>query len=190
MLILTATFAAPAAAYERGGECPSVTTFRPFSPWGDQREYVRIPGGSFDDDDFAWTGSGAARVVPADNPFQLGSRGIGSALLSSGDSLTSPAICIDRSYPHLRFVARALAGPAKLGLAVTWEDARGNEKETVLDAQDAKQYRGWGVSRMVRLRDALPRHEEIRDVHVRFFVDRKAGTWLVDDVFIDPYKRG
>jgi hypothetical protein len=188
-LILAAAPAATAQASEPPAACPGVETFRPFSPWGDERDYAAIPGGSFDDD-VAWSGSGTASVVAADNPFQLGSAGTRAALLNSGDSFTSPSICIDRSYPLLRFVARAVAGPARLGVAITWVDARGNARQTMLDGHDAKRYQSWGVSRAVRLRDALPRREEIRDVHVRFFVDGKAGAWLIDDVFIDPYKRG
>ena len=172
-LVLAATLAPAAQAYEKSDACPDVETFRPFSQWGDESDYVEIPGGSFDDETL-WSASGTAGVVEADNPFQIGGTGTGAALLNGGDSITSPSICIDRRYPHLRFLARAAHGKAKLKTVVTWVDEKGNDKETLLDDHDSKQYAVMGcvADGQAEERPAAPRGDPRR---TRALLPRREG---------------
>jgi hypothetical protein len=168
--------------------CPRPDTTPAFSPWGDEADYFPMPGGQFEDG-LVWTGSGSPEVVESDSPFELGRPGSHALRLRAGDAVVSPSICIDRSYRHIRFVLRGLDASSKLRLAVLWTDERGREMRTTLDDHDAKAYRAWGVSRIVRLRKAVPRGEAVHDIRLRFWVEGKRGTWLVDDVYVDPYKR-
>ena len=168
--------------------CGVPDTSQPFSRWGDDADYVLMPGGSFEEA-AGWSTIGSSLVVDADNPFEIGGQGARALRLDSGDSATSPSICIDRSYPHVRFVLRGQDATSKLKLSVLWTDARGRAMQEPLDDHDAKTYRAWGPSRTVRLKRALPRGEAIRDIRLRFWVEGKAGSWLIDDVYVDPYKR-
>jgi len=167
--------------------CPSVDTTQAFSRWGDHGQYTAVPGGSFDADT-GWSASGTAAIVDADNPFGLAA-GAGALRLGAGASMTSPPICIDRSYPHLRFVLRASEARAKLTLTVLFADAKGKVIDAQLAAYDAKPYRAWNVSRIVKLGAAVPRAADVRDIRLRFSVGGRSGAWLVDDVYLDPYKR-
>ena len=177
-----------AASAQSAGACPIPDSWHAFSRWGDEADYVLMPGGSFEDG-IGWPGSGTPQIVDADNPLEPDGPGTRALRLGSGDSVTSPSLCIDRHYPHLRFLLRGEDAGAKLKLTVLWEDANGRQKQAPLDDHDPKAYRSWGISSVVKLRKAVPRGEGTHDIRLRFRVEGKAGAWLIDDVYVDPYKR-
>ena len=187
-LVLAATLAPAAEAYEKHDACPDVETFRPFSQWGDESDYVGIPGGSFDDETL-WTASGAAGVVEATTRSRSG----------------APAPARPCSTAATRSRPRA---SASIGGIRTCGSSRGRARE--VEAQDGRDMvdgrattrrrcsrstrpladAAWGPSKIVTLSGALPRREEIREVRVRFPDEKAEGEWLVDDLFVDPNKRG
>lgn len=169
--------------------CPEVGTTRAFGPWGDDADYAEMPGGSFEDG-LTWTQTGSPELVAAGNPLEVNGVSSTAVLLRAADSITSPSICIDETYPTLRFVLRGMDPSSKLKLDVLWTGENGRPEQTRLDDHDAKQYGAWGLSRIVRLRDAVPRGEAVRDIRLRFSVKGATGAWLLDDVYIDPFRRG
>jgi hypothetical protein len=183
---LTALALLPATA--AADRCDDQLT-RPFAPWGDDADYAEAPGGLFTSE-LDWTATGAARLVADSNPYALGADDTTSAALDKGDTITSPLICVSRYHPHLRFAARALDKAGHLGLAVLWTDEHGKAKEAALDDTDGNRYRSWGLSNKIRLNKVLPRDESIRSVQLRFTARDGKGSWLVDNVFVDPVKSG
>jgi hypothetical protein len=184
---------AASAGNAHAAECPSVETSQAFSRWGDGSEYALVPGGTFEEG-MTWSASGPAQAVATDNPLDITGESTASALLETSASITSPSLCIDRSYPHLRFAARAPDGAAtqaRLTLAVAWTDAFGRVNRAYLGGYQAMWYGGWSVSDVVDLRRAVPLDERIRDIRLTFKVEAwRPGKWLIDDILIDPYKRG
>ncbi len=175
------------ASFVRGA-CPNVPTSAVFEDWGDISAYVAVPGGAFEDA-LIWSLEGTPVLVEERHPFEIGDAGETAVKLQSGDAIVSPKICVDHNYPHLRFVTRAHEGDAKLKLDVLWTDANGTRKTTRLEDHDGNAYRAWGLSRMVSLDKLLPKGEDARDIRLRFVVEGKTGTWLIDDVYVDPFKR-
>jgi hypothetical protein len=169
--------------------CPDLPTSRPFERWGDDSDYTTVPGGAFEGA-LGWDAVGAPTLVPEEDPFSLGGTGASSVHLSLGESITSPVLCLSRLHPHLRFVARA-GGKSHLRLDVLWTDDKGKAKETSLEDHDSNRYRDWAPSRLVKLKKVLPKDlDTVRNVRLRFRQTDGDGGWLIDDVFVDPVKRG
>ena len=71
-------------------------------------------------------------------------------------------------------------------------DRRGRQaQETQIGDLDSEQARRLvALQARSSLRDAVPNDEAVREVRLRFDVDGDERSWLIDDVYIDPYKRG
>jgi hypothetical protein len=70
-----------------------------------------------------------------------------------------------------------------------WTDDAGKAKQTDL-GDDNDTASSWAPSRIIDFKDAVPRGDGARHVRLRFWVDGKSGAWLLDDVYVDPHKRG
>ncbi len=182
--------------------CPDRPSRRAFEPWGDVSDYIDVPGGAFEDE-LTWSASGAPSLVAEDNPFEV-SGGRTAARLQEGDTITSPPICITKHYPHIRFAARAATAGASLSPYVLWTEHDDRTRRVWLDSQSDRFYREWRLSGKIPLRRALPGYKQVREVRLGFSVAAasddddddddasRAGppAWLIDDVFVDPMKRG
>ncbi len=166
--------------------CPDIKTRRVFGPWGDESDYVQLDGGSFEK--LTWSADGSPQIVEERNPFEVGG-GSRAVRLSAGDSITSPEMCIDRNYPHLRFVVRAVVPGSTLRVDVLWIGDDGKPYSVELDSEEGDSTQ-WKLSQLVRMTRALPSYEAVRAVRLRFSVEGKSAACLVDDVFVDPMKRG
>lgn len=177
--------ALPAAA---GAYCPDQTLVQPFAEWGDDASYVAVPGGTFAGA-FTWEAAGSPTLVSESNPFALDAADATSAQLEGGDGMTSPPLCVSRWHPHMRFSAHAVAQRgARLKLDVLWTDDHGKPKVAALTNADGRPFKSWHLSKELKLGKALPKGELVRDVRVRFTA--LTGSWVVDDVYVDPVKRG
>ena len=183
VLALAALPSAAAAA-----ECPAEPATTAFARFGDPALYALVPGGSFEGA-LTWAAFGDAALVGRNEPFFLSGPGTSSVRLRGKGSIVSPVVCVDALRPTLRFVARALDDDSRLVLEVLWNDA-GVHKRSVLEEHPSDLWRQWAPSKVVPLGTALPTGAgEVHDVRLRFSLKDGDGEWLVDDVFIDPYRR-
>lgn len=84
---------------------------RTFAAWGDQGQYVPVPGGSFENGHAGWSFSGGAGIVGGNEPFYLGSTSDShSLLLPPGSSATTPGVCLSILTPTIRFVGSSSDG--------------------------------------------------------------------------------
>lgn len=168
--------------------CDDVDSQLIFTSFDDPHYYSLVQGGSFEDS-LSWSATGSPQLVDEGNPFDLGgTESTRAARLQAGDSIVSPPLCVDRRYPHLRFVAKSIAADADLKIAALWTDDKGKQKESDL-GNHKDEHDGWHVSKHVKLKKVLPKEDEARDIRLRFTVKKGSGSWLVDDVYVDPYKR-
>lgn len=163
--------------------CPTESTSQPFNHLGDQNHYFLAPGGDFEGAT-SWTRYGNATVV------ETGSNGVGpgasAARLPHTSSVTSPVICVDGDRPHLRFVARAGSDDGTLRVDAIGEDG----SKTPLAKLDADDHEGWRVTRPVLLAAPLGIADAAPLKLVRLRLTAIGGSWLADDVYVDPYTRG
>jgi hypothetical protein len=163
----------PAAA--SAAVCPDVPSSPILSTFGDTNDYFLAPGGDFETG--IWAGKDVERA-DAGKPWSLA--GPTALLLRDGKRGTSPMFCVSERHPHLRFFARGAAGDALQVEAI--------ENGVVTALVVVPGTGGWELTSIVPLATLLGYlGDEGHDVKLRITAVR--GTWLVDGVYIDPYRR-
>src|SRR5206468_10170855 len=106
--------------------CDTQTLSQAFLPWADVANYTLDPGGSFEPGTPKWSLSGADATA-GNEPFFVADDGDGRSLtIASGESATSPVICVGLGHPDIRFFSKASTSFGQLNVEVLFEDAAGN----------------------------------------------------------------
>jgi hypothetical protein len=174
-----AALAAPAAA--SAAECAPQPTTKAFAAYGYVNDYFAAPGGTFE----SLTGWTRIRYPDLESGFNLLSlvSGSRSVELDEGDGVTSVSFCVDRTMPHLRFMANH-DDEGQLDVTVTTSYGGSTDSSSMSVSPDA--HRTWAPSQFIELKtSAIPAGEQ-GTATVSF---RSQGDWRVDDVAIDPYRR-
>jgi hypothetical protein len=170
-------------------DCEPKPTSKVFSKWGDQRNYMLAPGGSFEDGAPGWKLNGAS-IVSGNETSYVGGRSHSKSLrLDGGDTATSPEICVGLEHPVIRFFAKnnrlllstmtvevivhtslGLKVPVPVGLLLP----RSSWKPTP------------GFLVVANLLPLLP--GDYTPVQFRFRAIG-AGSWWIDDFYVDPRRR-
>jgi hypothetical protein len=167
-------------------------------PFGDGLNYVLVPGGSFEGS--VW--KPGMRVAENEPWFVHGASDRRS--LGFSTAVVSPATCIGLLDPTLRFFARQVGGtPSALGVQARFVDALGLSHSVPLVAAPDATQGGWVRSAPIpifaNVLAARPAETGSFDPGqgppiptgtVQFAFVPAAGTsWLIDDVYVDPYRR-
>ena len=175
---LCALAAAPGAAL--AAECPVPVTTKAFAQFGDANEYVLAPGGDFEL--LSWTKVGFVSLELGNDPFGLAPGVRALKLNHAGEAATSAAFCVDRTMPHMRFVARG-AGPLNVTVAVNLPS--GGTVTTTGHVSSAD-HQWWAPSRFVQLNTSSIPEGQSGSAKITF---ESQGDWRIDNVFLDPYRR-
>ena len=178
-LVIAAFAAAPGTA--AAAECEYGPTSPVFAQFGDSADYYLAPGGDFES--LTWSSWGGPELVEGGNPYALAGGEL-SLELEESDSVRSPLLCVSRDTPHLRFVAKGDDG--QLDVEVRSYNKWGRVTDSSSGSISPSDHRRWAASRNVDLKVDSLGYGEVGAVTVTF---RSQGDWLIDDVFIDPYRR-
>jgi hypothetical protein len=181
-------FGGAAAAF---AACPSQAVSTPFSPWGDTSNYFLIPGGSFEGtaSQVGWSLSNAS-LMAGNEPFDVTGSADGQSLtIDAGGSATSPYFCVDNSMPDLRLLARQVAAGGDLKIKALVPTGSGVNVYPVGDLADGSMPSWAPTSPITGNSGAIPDGTSLM-VALRFEVPAAAGTWKIDDVYVDPYRAG
>jgi hypothetical protein len=171
--------------------CDSQTLEQPFLPWADVAHYVIAPNGTFESGASGWSLSGGASVVSGNESYYVHGAGESRSLvLPSGSSATSSSMCVGIEHPTLRiFALNSRAALSTLKVDVLFEDAAGNVQSLTIGNLTASA--SWQPSLVmplvVNLLPLLP--DERTAVAFRFTPKGAAGSWRIDDVYVDPYRK-
>jgi hypothetical protein len=165
----------------------------PFAQWSDNADYFLVHQGDLSAGAMEWD-LGTGGLVAQNNPFSLHGEETVSAGLSEGDSAVAPMVCVGINDPTMRFFVRnpgAVTGTLKV--EVLYEDASYNMHSlqlgvlTAADAGDA-----WTPSPTLLLAAPLVAllDADLTPVWFRFTAQGAGSSWLVDDVYVDPYGKG
>jgi hypothetical protein len=192
---LAALIAAPAhaAGIANPYNCaPQPTLAQSFSAWSDYGLYTPVPNAGLENGATGWTLTGAAEVVPGNEPWNIGGPGQDNALdLPAGSSAVTAPLCIDATYPHFRLFARN-TGPlgSAMKIEVLYYDGKGNitntkpyDYKTPTNAWQPTGMVGINVFTSKTIVTAAP-------VAFRFTPTTKDGHFQIDDVYVDPWARG
>jgi hypothetical protein len=178
-----------------GGPCMLPATSQVFSQFGDTNNYYLAGGGDFEyglnsllsmRHVAAWTGNLSASVVAGSEPYELAGRGDDTATrLRSGGKVVSTPFCVSADQPHLRLVAKSLSG-GNLRVTVSTVGWTGGFRSTTT-VVPAAEHAAWAPTRYVPLNTTGMPADERGLATVT--IESTDGTWLVDDVFVDPYAK-
>lgn len=169
--------------------CEQQATSKPFSRWGDNRDYTLAPGGSFESGAPGWSLSGASVVSGNESFYVGGSSHRYSLRLDPGETATSPEICVGLEHPVIRLFARnnrlllstlsvEVIARTSLGLKVAVPVG------LVLPRSSWKPTPAYLV--VANLLPLLP--DNYTPVAFRFRAIG-FGSWWIDDFYVDPRRR-
>jgi hypothetical protein len=175
LLALALLLAAPALAR---ADCPAVPLAHTFLPWLDPAWYEAAPDGGLESGGVGWTLAGGATVGDGNDPYEPGAN---SLSLPAGATATTPTVCVDVAHPTIRFFARGGSGP--LTVTVLFRDPVLGVLLAVPVGTALLSSPDWAPSAVMPVLGNILSGE----VAFRF---TSAGSWRVDDVFVDPYSKG
>ena len=183
LVLVALAFAGPAQASVAG--CPSQPVSQTFLPWLDPAWYVPAPGGDLEGDG-QWNLEGGAAVADGNEPFLAGDR---SLSLPAGSSATTAPMCIGIEHPTIRLFARNTGDPlSTLTVAVVFRDVLGVTRMLPVGVVTAGS--SWAPTLPMPLGVNLLSLLGDQDVAFRFTPAGDSGEWTIDDVYVDPYKKG
>lgn len=187
-----ASAGALASASAADAACAQQTTTKAFAAYGDNADYVLAPGGSFESTSAKWSLTGST-LVSGSAPFAAAAKTDRTSLSIPGAGLAaSPAFCVGQEHPTFRFLARKTSGTwAQLLVKIRWTDSTGRSNDTVVGSLDGSRYASWAPSPPIVLAQTLPIWNRSQSFNAKIVLDPEdaGGTWQVDNVYIDPFRR-
>ena len=184
LALVALAFAAPSQAVAAG--CPSQPMSQTFLPWLDPAWYVPAPGGDLEGNGAEWTLQDGAAVADGNEPFLAGGR---SLTLPAGSSATTAPMCVDVEHPTVRLIARNTGSPlSTLTVSVVFHDVLGVRRALPIGVVTAGP--DWAPTLPMAMGVNLLSLLGDQDVAFRFTTAGDGGEWAIDDVYVDPYKKG
>ena len=174
---------------ESAPSCDPQPTSKPFARWGDNRNYMLAPGGSFEQGTPGWNLRGASVVSGNESYYVGGSSDRYSLRIDGGETATTPEICVGLEHPVVRLFARnnrlllsamsvEVIATTSLGLKVAVPVG------VVLPRSSWRPTPAYLV--VANLLPLLP--GDYTPVAFRFRAIG-AGSWWIDDFYVDPRRR-
>lgn len=187
--IVVAPFAgvATAQAADDAARCEGRVIEQPFTAWEDPADYFLAPDGDFSAGAAGWDLAGA-EVVDDNEPWHVhGGDAVAAVRIESGASATSPTICVGQDDPTMRFFARSAGDPSgTLDVEVLYTDEAGTAQALTIGTITADSAAEW--TPVAPLPITANAYE--MSVAFRFTARGTDSTWLIDDVYVDPYRKG
>jgi len=170
------------------GGCPAVPTAQTFSPWGDVADYFLAPDGGIEAGAAGWDLDDGAAAVEGNETYAVGGTDDHRSLsLPAGSSATTAPICIGIEHRSMRFFVRG-SGAGVVHVDAVYDKGSDTEKHVRLASITADE--SWAPSAIIpmRVNEIAPDHDNALPVSLRFTA-RGEGSWQIDDVYVDPYRK-
>jgi hypothetical protein len=191
---LTRTLAVSCGVFFAGAgtalaSCPAQSLSSPFSQWGDTNSYFLIPGGSFAGtaDQVGWTLDDAS-LTSGNEPFGVGGASDDQSLtIDGGGSATSPYFCVDNTMSDLRLFARQVASGSDLQVRALVQISGTVTAIPVGDLADGSMPDWAPTQPITGDTSAIPDGSSVMAA-LQFTVPASAGSWQLDDIYVDPWR--
>jgi hypothetical protein len=170
-------------------DCPKQSLSQPFARWGDRASYTLLSGGGLEGSLTGWSLSGAARTVEGNEPWKVGGAADHRSLtLPLGSSALSAPICVGLEHPTLRFFTRKQSGLlSTLAVSVRVKTSLGAVLEVPVGVILAGST--WTPTPQTLVVANLLPLAPGAYTSVQFRFTPVLGSWQVDDVYVDPFRR-
>ena len=159
--------------------CSPSTVSQPFAPWLDYFDYELVPGGDFESS--TWTLTGGAKLVQGSEPYAVtGTLGSSALSLPAGSSAQSPLVCVDTTYPVIRFF---IAGTGSVAVNLV-------DGSSTVPAGTAVAGGDWAPTPVMLTNSAAVAAVSGGTAQVSVALTGVSGNPQIDDVFVDPWSRG
>jgi len=179
------------AALVETAACDDASLSQAFAQWGDQAWYKLAPRGDFESGLDGLTHRGA-RTIAGSEPYGVtGAVGQRALELNAGDSITLPATCMNAGNPAFRLFSRSSGG--LLGLVpvmkaeVLYRD--GLLGIIAVPAGVVTPSGSWTPTGAQLTLSAAGAAVAGGEAPLSIRLTSVLGSWTVDDVFVDPYRR-
>jgi hypothetical protein len=189
-IVAACAFAAPAHAgvlTTSATSCDDSALSQPFKRWNDNNYYKTV--GTFENGSDGWTLAGGAKVVSGnETAYVHGAKDSHSLLLPAGSTATTPPVCVGLDEPTLRFFTRKNSGLlSTMAVTVQVQTSLGVWVTLPIGTDLGG---GWHPSLpMLVVANLLPLLPPDRTAVKFSFTPLLAGSWQVDDVYVDPLAR-
>jgi hypothetical protein len=187
LAILTTGLAAStsSAGILPGSGCNYPPAIQPFRPWADAASYSLMQGGSFEAGASGWALAGNARVVSGNESYFVTSRGDSRSLaIPAFSSAMTPPFCVNLTRPTFRFFASNTgASTSRLRVRVVFRSILGILG--ILDGGTVAAGSAWTPSPIMLATLNAPLGTN--NVQFVFTPSDTAGSWRIDDVYVDPW---
>jgi hypothetical protein len=173
---------------QSAGPCPTYASSQVFSKWLDGASYTLAPGGAFESSaDLTFTGG--AKIVAGNEPSSVHDAGDkSSVLIPQGGTVTTGPICVGLDKPTVRFFAKrpSFALLPLLTVEGVFTTKAGTTASLPMVGVPLAG-NSWSVQLPFVTTGALL---ELGDTTMmRFRIRAVAGSWQVDDFYVDPWRR-
>ena len=176
------TGGATAASAAATPSCPMQSVSTLFAPWGDAKSYFLMPGGSFEAGTPGWSLTGSAVVGNGnESSYVTGNKDSHSLMLAPGAQAVSPSVCVEGGNTMRLFVRNS--GTASSVLHVTTYAKNPATGLVFSHTFDVTGSAAWGAPTSL----FMPNLMGVEDLTM-VFTTSGAGTWNIDDVYVDPFK--
>jgi hypothetical protein len=171
--------------------CSTPPIEQPFLRWGDSAYYTLVSNGGLEAGTTDWTVSKGSVVSGNESFYVHSARDANSLSLPAGSSATTRAVCVGLDKPSMRFFARSTGTGLLSSLRVDalFESSLGLTLSVPIGIISPSS--AWKPSAplliVANLLPLLPGQQ----TPVAFrFTPQGTGSWSVDDVYVDPHRRG
>ena len=199
LTLVTSAFAFVAFPALASADCQHDPAQRVFAAYGDNDPYTLVPGGNFDFGTPDWWLASAEldspdALKPSQAPHLKAVKSPKSLEIEEGGSAYSASVCVDVLRPTFRFFAFKKGGSSgALNVRLRYVTSSGATGTKDVTTFAGKSFGSWKLGPVLPLATALPLQlGETAQVRLVFdFPDSPSarGQWLIDEVYIDPYRR-
>src|SRR3989440_5427104 len=157
----------------------------PFKPWADPDAYCAFPNLGFESGKTAWTLTGSTSIASANEPWHVSGAGTHALQLGPGAAALSSRLPVSLLDPWMRAFAHSVGANGSLRVQVLFHGLTGNLTGVLnVGSLSPGSYSSWQPTQRVLSTLALPLLTT--SAQVRFTSTATAGSWQIDDVYLDP----
>jgi hypothetical protein len=173
---------------QSAGPCPTYDSSKVFSKWLDGTNYTLAPGGAFESTAGLTFTGGAKLVADNESSYVHGAGDKSSVLIPAGGTVTTGPICVGLDKPTVRFFAKRPSFSLLPLLTVegVYTTKAGTTASLPMVGVPVAG-NSWSLQLPFVTTGAVL---ELGDTTMmRFRIRAVTGSWQVDDLYVDPWRR-